>query len=153
MNHWLLKSDPLEFSWDNLKAQPGKKTFWDGVRNYQARNFLREMRKGDLAFFYHSVIKPQCITGIVKIIKEAYPDYTQFDKNHPNYDPKSNEQDPTWFMVDVQVLEEFSPPISRDEIKSIKEMQDMVLFRNSRLSVQPVTPGEWQRILQMKKGK
>ena len=152
MKYWLLKSDPLEFSWDNLKEQTGKKTFWDGVRNYQARNYLKEIKKGDLAYFYHSVVQPQCITGVVTIIKEAYPDFTQFEPDHPNYDPKSQQKDPTWFMVDVKYLREFNPVITRDEIKVVNELQSMVLFRNSRLSVQPVTIREWQLILKLREG-
>lgn len=153
MKYWLLKSDPLEFSWDSLKEQSGKRTFWDGVRNYQARNYLREMRKGDQALFYHSVLKPQTVIGIVTIVKEAYADFTQFEKDHPNFDTGSKKDNPTWVMVDIQYLREFEPPITRDEIKAVKKLQDMVLFKNSRLSVQPVTSQQWKLILGLQKSK
>jgi len=149
MKYWLLKSDPLEFSWENLKEQTDRRTYWDGVRNYQARNFLKEMQVGDKAFFYHSVVQPQIITGIVTIVKKAYPDSTQFNEDHPNFDSRSSKDDPTWVMVDIQYLEEIDPPIIRDEIKQVKKLQDMLLFKNSRLSVQPVSPEEWKLILEI----
>jgi predicted RNA-binding protein with PUA-like domain len=153
MNYWLLKSDPLEFSWDSLKEQPEKRTCWDGVRNYQARNYLREMRNGDQAFFYHSVVKQQIITGIVTIVNESYADFTQFEKDHPNFDSGSRKDNPTWVMVDIQYLKEFEPPITRDEIKEVRKLQDMILFKNSRLSVQPITSQEWKLILKLQKNK
>ena len=150
MKYWLIKSDPEEFAWEDLKKQPQKKTHWDGVRNYQARNYLREMKKGDLALFYHSVIQPQSIPGIVTISREAYADFTQFEKNHPNYDPKSNPAEPTWVMVDVACKEGIEPPITREEIKKVKSLQEMVLVKNSRLSVQPVSAKEWKAVLNLR---
>jgi predicted RNA-binding protein with PUA-like domain len=114
MNYWLLKSDPLEFSWDSLKEQPEKRTCWDGVRNYH---------------------------------------FTQFEKDHPNFDSGSRKDNPTWVMVDIQYLKEFEPPITRDEIKEVRKLQDMILFKNSRLSVQPITSQEWKLILKLQKNK
>jgi predicted RNA-binding protein with PUA-like domain len=153
MKCWLLKSDPLEFSWENLKEQTDKRTYWDGVRNYQARNFLKEMQAGDKAFFYHSVVQPQIIAGIVTIVKKAYPDFTQFDESHQNFDSRSSKDNPIWVMVDIQYLEEIDPPITREEIKQVKKLQDMLLFKNSRLSVQPVSPEEWNLILEIAKNR
>ena len=150
MKYWLIKSDPEEFAWEDLKKQSQKKTCWDGVRNYQARNYLREMKKGDLAFFYHSVLQPQSIMGIVTITREAYPDFTQFEKSHPNYDSKSNPDEPSWVMVDVTYKQEIEPPITREEIKKVKSLQEMVLFKNSRLSVQPVSAQEWKTVLNLR---
>jgi predicted RNA-binding protein with PUA-like domain len=143
MKYWLLKSDPEEFTWQDLKESKNKITSWDGVRNYQARNYLKEMKENDQAFFYHSVVDPQTIMGVVKIVKEAYPDHTQFDPSHDHFDPKSTNEEPRWFMVDIQYLEDFNPPITRNELKNIPKLKEMVLFKNSRLSVQPVTKTEW----------
>jgi len=146
MKYWLLKSDPEEFGWDDLKSLPGKETTWDGVRNYQARNFLKEMKTGDRAFFYHSSTKPQIIIGIITIIREAYPDPTQFEKDHAQYDPKATPDNPIWFMVDIRYEEDINPPITREELKNTGKLSEMLLFRNSRLSVVPVNPDQWQTI-------
>ncbi|NOX37588.1 MAG: EVE domain-containing protein [Calditrichaeota bacterium] len=151
MRYWLLKSEPETYSWTDLKSQPNQTDIWDGVRNYQARNFLRDMRINDLAFFYHSVVRPQAIVGIVRIVREAYPDPTQFDPQSPYYDPKSDPDQPRWVAVDVQAVQDVLPPITRDELKSIPELEDMPLLRKgNRLSVQPVTPQQWQRILALR---
>lgn len=147
MNYWLLKSDPDEFGWEDLKKKSQQRSIWDGVRNYQARNFLKKMRRGDLALFYHSSTQPQHISGIVSIVKEAYPDFTQFDKNHVHFDPKAIEDDPTWFMVDIQIEREILPPITRDELNKVASLREMLLFRNSRLSVLPVAKDHWKKIL------
>jgi predicted RNA-binding protein with PUA-like domain len=150
MKYWLLKSDPEEFGWHHLKKLTGKKTGWDGVRNYQARNFIREMKIGDKVFFYHSRIQPQCIMGTASIIREAYPDETQFDKNHDQYDAKASRDDPIWFMVDIQYEKDIRPPITREELKKISHLKEMLLFRNSRLSVMPVTHNQWHTILKLR---
>jgi len=150
MNYWLLKSDPHDFGWEDLKNQTHRRSMWDGVRNYQARNFLREMRTGDLAFFYHSSTQPQQITGVVKIVREAYPDFTQFDKHHVNYDLKASPENPIWFMIDIKFKQDIHPPITREELKSIASLQEMLLFKNSRLSVLPVTPDHWDMILNLR---
>ena len=149
MNYWLFKSDPEEFGWEDLKKAADKTSHWDGVRNYQARNNMRQMRDGDLALFYHSIVKPQVITGIVKIVREAYPDFTQFDPANEHYDPKSSKDDPRWFMVDVRFEREFDQPLTIDEMKEMTALHTMALFRNSRLSVQPVTAREWKIIMDL----
>ncbi len=151
MRYWLLKSEPGTYSWSDLNAQPNQTDIWDGVRNYQARNFLREMRINDLAFFYHSVVRPQAIVGIVRIVRQSYPDPTQFDPNSPYYDPKSDPNHPRWVAVDVQAIHEILPPITREELKSLPELEDMPLLqKGNRLSVQPITPEQWQRILALR---
>jgi predicted RNA-binding protein with PUA-like domain len=146
--YWLLKSEPGVFSIDDLAAAPKKTTFWDGVRNYQARNTLRdEMKLGDLAFFYHSNAEPPAIVGVVKIVREGYPDHTAFDESKDHYDPKSKKDAPTWFMVDVQHVETFKKPLSLDELRTVKGLEDMVLLqKGSRLSVQPVTKKQFDII-------
>ncbi|MBD3223474.1 MAG: EVE domain-containing protein [Caldithrix sp.] len=147
MQYWLLKTEPNTYSWDDLLNEKNQTTTWEGVRNYQARNFMRDqMKQGDHAVIYHSVVKPQVIMGIVEIIRAAYIDYFAFDPKHSYYDPKSNRDDPKWVMVDVKAKEAFEQPISRDILKSIPELQNMVLFKNSRLSVQPLQASEWQII-------
>lgn len=150
MRYWLLKSDPDTYGWNDLKNQPAGTDYWDGVRNYQARNFLKSMRLGDRALFYHSVVKPQIITGIVEIVREAYPDPAQFDPANPYFDPKSEPEHPRWVAVDVQIRREFQPPITREELKTVPGLAGMTLFKNSRLSVQPVEPAEWELILKLR---
>ena len=152
MNYWLFKSEPSAYSWQDLKNEPERTTFWDGVRNYQARNFLRDQIKaGDLVFFYHSVVQPQAIMGIARVVKEGYPDPTAFDPQSKYFDPKSDPENPRWFGVEVQAIQEFSPPITREELKIIPELQDMMLLRKgSRLSIQPVSEKEWQAILKFR---
>lgn len=152
MKYWLIKSEPSTFSWDDLKALPSKTTNWEGVRNYQARNFIKEMKLGDLAFFYHSVKKPIAIIGIVKIVKEYYPDPTQFDSLSKYYDEKSTQSNPRWGMVDVCYESEFSKIITLDELKNVSGLENMELIRKgSRLSVQVVSSTEWNIICNLKK--
>jgi predicted RNA-binding protein with PUA-like domain len=153
MKYWLLKSDPEEFTWQDLKKTKNQITCWDGVRNYQARNYLKEMKKNDLAFFYHSVVDRQTIMGVVKIVKEAYPDHTQFEHFHDHFDPKSTKEAPRWFMVDIQYVEDFNPPITRNELKNIPKLREMVLFKNSRLSIQPITNAERNTIQNLRSKK
>lgn len=148
--YWLLKSEPESFSITDLMNAPEQITCWNGVRNYQARNFLREMKTGDLAFFYHSNANPSSIVGIVEIVRKAYPDHTAFDPAEANYDPKSLPTNPTWFMVDVQFVSAFAAAISLAELRQIPNLQDMELLRKgSRLSVQPVRENEWKSILKI----
>lgn len=151
MNYWLIKSEPLAFSIDDLNQQPKKTTYWDGVRNYQARNMLRdEMKKGDLVFFYHSNCTPPGIVGIVEVVREGYPDYTAQDPNSDHYDPTATTDNPRWFMVDVQLKQRFSQMISLDELKQIPGLETMkILQRGNRLSVTPVTAAEWKIISAM----
>jgi predicted RNA-binding protein with PUA-like domain len=149
MNYWLVKSEPEVFSFDDLAASPKKTTFWDGVRNFTARNNLKAMKKGDRVFFYHSNASPSAVAGIAEVVKEAYPDPTAFDAKHDHFDPKSKKDDPTWFMVDIKAVEKLARPVSLDEIKKTKSLSNMALVRLGRLSVSPVTAAEWQTILEM----
>jgi predicted RNA-binding protein with PUA-like domain len=139
--YWLMKSEPDSFSIDDLAAEKNKTTGWDGVRNYQARNYMRdEMKKGDLVLFYHSRLKPPGVAGIAKIVKESYPDFTAFDPKDKHFDPKSKQENPRWFMVDVKLQKKFKRLVTLDELRAIKSLEGMVLLqKGSRLSVQPVT--------------
>jgi predicted RNA-binding protein with PUA-like domain len=152
MQYWLMKTEPSVFSWEDLKAAPEQTTSWEGVRNYQARNFMRDqMKLGDLVFFYHSVVKPQVIAGIAKVSKTAYPDHFALDVNSKYFDPKSSASNPIWVMVDIQAVEDFLPPITLDELKQVKGLEGMMLLQKGcRLSVQPVTPQEWELIMRLR---
>lgn len=151
MKYWLFKSEPDAFSIDDLKAMKGKKDHWDGIRNYQARNLMRdEMKKGDLGFFYHSSCKVPGIVGIVEIVREAYPDYTAQDPESKYYDPKANAEDPRWVMVDVKFRQKFDSVLSLTALREVPALEDMVLLRKgSRLSIQPVSEAQWECILQL----
>ncbi len=146
MKYWLMKSEPDVFSIQDLKRV--KKNGWDGVRNYQARNFMRdEMRIGDLAFFYHSNAEPPGIAGIARVCKESHPDPTQFDKKSEYYDPKATKEKPIWFMVEVEFVEEF-PILPLDALKKEQALKNMPLVqKGTRLSVMPVAPQEWKHIV------
>jgi predicted RNA-binding protein with PUA-like domain len=144
--YWLVKSEPDVFSYDDLAAAPKKTTFWDGVRNFTARNNLKAMKKGDRVFFYHSNAKPSAVVGIAEVVREAYPDPTALDPKHDHYDPRSKADDPTWFMVDIKAVEKLKRAVSLDEIKTTKGLEKMALVRLGRLSVSPVTPAEWAAI-------
>lgn len=147
--HWLVKSEPHVFSIDDLAKSKNKTTYWDGVRNYQARNTLRdEMQLGDNVLFYHSNTEEPAIVGLTKIVRTGYPDFTAWDKNDPHYDPKSDPNKPTWYMVDIQFVEKFDRSLSLAYLRTIPELKDMVLLRKgSRLSVQPVTKKEFETII------
>ena len=149
MNYWLMKSEPGEFSIDDLKQRPGGTEPWDGVRNYQARNFMRDsMAVGDLAFFYHSNCEEPGIVGIMAIASGGYPDPTAFDPDARHYDPKSNPDNPRWFLVDVKYRRKLKRTITLAELKGKKPLQGMQLLqKGSRLSVMPVTKKEWDYIL------
>lgn len=153
MAYWLLKSEPSTFSIDDLAKSNKHTTAWEGVRNFQARNFLRhEMRKGDLAFFYHSSCPEPGIVGIVEVVKAGYPDPSAFDAKSPYYDEKSNLANPTWFTVDVKLQKKFSHLISLAELRNNAKLQPMKLLqKGNRLSVLPVSEQEWQIILKMQK--
>jgi predicted RNA-binding protein with PUA-like domain len=145
---WLLKSEPSAFSIDDLKARPRRTEHWDGVRNYQARNHIRQMRAGDRAFFYHSSCAEPGVVGIVRIVSEPYPDFTAFDPKAAHYDPKSDPARPRWYMVDVRHERSFRRTITLAELKARRELADMALVqRGSRLSVMPVTERQWQCII------
>ena len=151
MNYWLMKSEPDVFSIDDLAASPKKTTHWDGVRNYQARNSMRDdMKKGDLVLFYHSNAKPPGIVGIATVAKESYPDFTAFDPDDKHFDPKSKQESPTWYMVDVKLVKKFKHPLSLPDLKEVKALEGMVLLqKGSRLSVQPVTEKQYSTILKL----
>ncbi|MFO7287305.1 MAG: EVE domain-containing protein [Gammaproteobacteria bacterium] len=151
MKHWLMKSEPDVFSVDDLAASPGRRTYWDGVRNYQARNYMRdEMKRGDLAFFYHSNCEEPAIVGIMKVVKEGYPDHTAFDPRDPHYDPASTPDAPRWFMVDVKLERKLRRPITLAELKAHADGElagFKLLARGNRLSVLPVSDEHWDFIL------
>jgi len=151
MAYWLVKSEPEAFSIDDLYRRPKRTEHWDGVRNYQARNFMRDgMRKGDEVFFYHSNCETPGIVGIARVVREAYPDHTAFDPDDPHYDPKSDPDNPRWLMVDVQYVRKLKRTISLAELKDNPALEDMPLVRKgNRLSVMPVTDDQWRTILAM----
>jgi len=151
MNHWLMKTEPGCFGLEHLKARPKRTEHWDGVRNYQARNFLRDdMRKGDLAFFYHSSCAQPGIAGIVKIVRAGYADHTAWDPDGEHFDPKSSPDNPIWYMVDVRLEREFRYPVTLAALKHNPALRSMKLLeRGNRLSILPVTKQEWNAILEM----
>jgi predicted RNA-binding protein with PUA-like domain len=153
MNHWLLKSEPATFSIDDLAARPKQTTAWDGVRNYQARNMLRDsMKKGDLAFFYHSSCEVPGIAGIVSVVKSGYPDETAFDRKHHHYDPESRPSDPRWYVVDVKFQRKFKRIVTLDDLRKHADnaLAELVLLRRgNRLSVTPVAKKDWDFILKL----
>lgn len=151
--YWLVKSEPEVFSIINLQNQKDQTTHWDGVRNYQARNYLRdEMKMGDRVLFYHSNAEPLAIVGVCEVVKEGYPDFTAFDPKDNHFDPKSKKENPTWYMVDLKLNEIFKYAITLEQIKSNKKLQDMKLIqRGNRLSVMPITKDEFKEIIRMSK--
>jgi predicted RNA-binding protein with PUA-like domain len=148
MHYWLLKSEPTAFSIDDLSRRPKQIEHWDGVRNYQARNMLRdEIKTGDLAFFYHSSCTPPGIVGIVEIVKSGYPDFTAWDPESGHYDPGSTREKPRWYMVDIKLVRKFPHIITLDAMKQHAQLENMVIMRKgNRLSVTPVTAAEWKII-------
>lgn len=145
--YWLVKSEPSTFSFDDLLRAPNRTSHWDGVRNFAARNFLRDgMKLGDRVFFYHSSVDPQAIVGICEVVREGYPDHTALDSSHAHYDPGSNPAAPQWYMVDVRAVAQFTRPVTLMEIKGRRELAEMALLRIGRLSVTPVKAREWEVI-------
>jgi len=151
MGYWLMKSEPDVFGVDDLMKAKGKTDTWDGVRNYQARNMMRDdMKKGDLVFFYHSNCKEPGIAGIMKIAREGYPDHTAFDPQEKYYDAKSDPDNPRWFMVDVKHVRKLKRVITLTELKSHAQLSDLPLVRRgNRLSIMPVTEKQWNFILSL----
>lgn len=149
MNYWLMKSEPDVFSFTDLKKRPKKTEPWNGVRNYQARNFMRdEMKVGDLVLFYHSSCEVPGVAGIARVSSGPYPDATQFDKKSEYYDPKATEENPRWFLVDVTFHEDLNQHVSLEELKKHPELASMrLLQRGNRLSILPVTSKEFQFIV------
>ncbi|WNB78017.1 EVE domain-containing protein [Methylomonas koyamae] len=149
MRYWLMKSEPETFGIDDLRARPQQTEHWDGVRNYQARNMMRdEMKTGDQIFFYHSNCDEPGIVGIAEVARESYPDFTAFDPDDKHFDPKSNPDKPTWFMVDVKFVRKLSRTISLRELKTKSELGELALLRRgNRLSIMPVNADQWAFIL------
>lgn len=149
MNYWLLKSEPTAFSVDSLAASPHQTTTWDGVRNFQARNMLRdEIQKGDLAFFYHSSCEVPGITGIMEVVKAGYLDMTQFNPEDEHYDPSSKLDDPRWYCVDVELKRKLKRIITLEELRTHPPLSGLKLLqRGNRLSVLPVAKADWDFIL------
>ena len=149
MRHWLLKTEPEAFSFDDLLASPKRTTGWSGVRNYQARNLLRdEMKKGDKVFIYHSNAEPPCVVGEAEVVREGYPDPTQFDPKDDHFDPQSSKDAPRWFQVDVRAVRKLPQPVPLPRIRETRALEKMALIqRGQRLSVQPVAAAEYAAIL------
>ncbi len=148
--YWLMKSEPTVFSIEDLAHSRNQTTCWDGVRNYQARNFMRAMAVGDLVLFYHSSVEPPSVVGIAEVVRTAYPDKTQFDKTNHHYDAASLPSAPRWDMVDIRYRQTFKTSLSLDRLKQVPQLKDMILLRKgSRLSVQPVTEAEWALVLKL----
>ena len=148
--YWLVKSEPETCSFDDLLRAQGKTTHWDGVRNFAARNFLRDgMKLGDRVFFYHSMTDAQSIVGICEVVREGYPDHTALDRKHPHFDPDSDPDAPSWFMVDLRAVAQFTRPVTLVALKARPELAEMALLRIGRLSVTPVRSREWEIITAM----
>ncbi|MFI2811866.1 MULTISPECIES: EVE domain-containing protein [Microbulbifer] len=153
MNYWLFKSEPDEYSLQDLAAEPDRTGRWDGIRNYQARNFLRDrVREGDGVLFYHSACRVPAVVGTAVVVREAYPDPAQFDPESAYFDPKATQEKPRWFCVDIRWQGEFARPVPLATIKADPDLQEMVLVKQGRLSVQPVAAGEWRHLLRMGRG-
>jgi len=148
--YWLMKSEPTSFSFEDLMKSKNSTNHWDGVRNYQARNYMREMRVGDRVLFYHSTCDQPGVVGLAEVVREAYRDHTQFDRGNVHYDPKATSERPIWDMVDLRAIKPLRKPLSLDILRQTKGLEKMVLLRRgSRLSVQPVSPKEWEIIVKM----
>jgi predicted RNA-binding protein with PUA-like domain len=147
-SYWLMKSEPTVYSIDHLEKDGS--TYWDGVRNFKARNHMKEMKEGDGVFFYHSNANPKAIVGLARVSKEAYPDFTQFDKKSKYYERRATKEKPYWFMVDIAFVTKFDEPITLEELRQTPKLEGMALLKKGqRLSVQRVTPHEWKTILKM----
>lgn len=148
-NYWLMKSEPDCFSIDDLRVRPDATEHWDGVRNYQARNFLRDaIRVGDGVLFYHSNCAQPAIVGLARVVRAGYPDFTAFDPREKHFDPKSDTERPTWYMVDVRYVCHLPQPLTRDDLRRHPVLSGMeVLRKGNRLSVQPVTAEQWRAVL------
>ena len=152
--YWLFKSEPTAYSFADLLAEENQTAEWDGVRNYQVRNYMRDdMRVGDGVLFYHSSTKPMAVIGTAHVVREGYPDSTSWDPVEKHYDPKSTPGNPIWMMVDIQADEQFARPVTLQEIKENPRLESMLLARRGmRLSVQPVTKEEWDEVISLGNG-
>ena len=150
VNYWLMKSEPDEFSITDLKNKPSQTEHWDGVRNYQARNFMRDkMKINDRVLFYHSGVKPS-VVGTARIVKTGYPDFTAWDPKNKHFDPKSTPENPIWYMVDIRFVSQFAEPIPLARLRTVPGLENMMLLRKGmRLSIQPVTAKEFDIIVGM----
>lgn len=152
MRYWLMKSEPDTFSLDDLKSRPGKREPWDGIRNYQARNFMRDdMKKGDQVLFYHSNCKEPGVVGLAEIASNhAYPDPTQFDSKSNYFDPKSTKENPRWLLVDLKYKSTFKQVVTLSQIKEDPKLQDMLVVRKGqRLSIQPVEEADFEHVCEL----
>lgn len=151
--YWLVKTEPDSFSIDDLAASPNQTTFWSGVRNYQARNFLRDQIKlGDRVLFYHSSTDPPAVVGVAEVVREGYPDHTAWDKKDSHYDAGSPQDKPRWYMVDIKLVKKFATPLELGALRSVAALKNMELLRKgSRLSVQPVTKAEYDAVMKLAK--
>ena len=146
--YWLFKSEPSAYSFDDLVADGVAE--WDGIRNYQARNLLRdEVQEGDGVLFYHSNAKPMAVVGTATVVRSGYPDHTAWDPDSEHPDPKSTPEKPLWFMVDIKAEQRFAHPVTMEEMRRAPALEQMTLLRQGRLSVQPVTAEEWESVLDM----
>ena len=152
--YWLFKSEPTAYSFADLQAEEDQTAEWDGVRNYQVRNYMRDdMKVGDGVLFYHSSAKPLAVVGTARIVREAYADSTAVDPAEKHYDAKSSPDNPIWLMVDIKAEQEFKRPVTLDEIKQNPRLQNMLVIRRGmRLSIQPVTQEEWEELVSMDSG-
>lgn len=148
MKYWLAKTEPNTYSWDDLKKEENMTTTWEGIRNYQVRNLIRdEIKLGDKVFIYHSVVKPMAIVGVAEVVKEAYPDHFAFDPEHKYFDPKSKPENPAWLMFDLKAVAEFETPVTLLNIKTHPALNNMGLVqKGNRLSMQKVSSFEWKYI-------
>jgi len=142
---WLMKSEPDVFGIDDLAKK--KSEGWNGVRNYQARNFMKAMKVGDRVLFYHSNAKPSGVAGVAEVSRTAYPDATQFDPKNDYYEPRATKENPVWFQVDLRFVSKLARLVPLDELRGMPELEGMMLFKRSQLSVQPVTPQQWKAIV------
>jgi predicted RNA-binding protein with PUA-like domain len=155
MAYWLFKSEPSAYSFAELMSAPDRTTGWDGVRNYQARNYLRDqIQPGDGVLFYHSSADPPCIAGIAEVVQAGHPDPTAFDRKADQYDPKSDPANPTWYQVSIKGIRAIEPPLELPFLTTVAELAGMELLRKgSRLSVQPVSERQWKTILSLAKSR
>lgn len=152
--YWLMKSEPDAYSFDDLLAQKDQTDHWDGIRNYQARNLMREMKAGDGVLFYHSSTVPPHVAGVAEVVREAYPDHTSWDKKSKYFDPKSTPDTPRWFMVDIRAVRKLESPVTLEELKANPKLKKMrVVQKGQRLSVQPALKSEFDEVLRMAKQK
>jgi predicted RNA-binding protein with PUA-like domain len=148
--YWLMKSEPTAFSFGDLVRSKDSTNHWDGVRNYQARNYMREMRARDKVLFYHSNCDPLAVVGLAEVVREAYPDHTQFDPKNIHYDPQATTEQPIWDMVDLRAIKALRKPVTLDTLRKTKGLEKMPLLRRAnRLSVMPLTAEQWNIIIKL----